>query len=372
MTDTISVTAASLVKLDKDSKVFEIQGMRILRTLIPELASIKGVVGAPMFISIANVLKTEFEYSIKRNNKKIVELNTEVNKMTKLDLASYQDKITANLSNVTTLEAANDNVRSQLKKVDESISIAKSGNLELAPLYSRINYVFKLRVALRKIAKNYDELCWLIQDIITSPEELQEYLSKNNINEQESMATNVSKVLIDDLEVFKSQIHKLKDFIRELDPTVYAQIESVDELDLKDIGNVISFVRNFDTFYKKVRNTDDFLKVEGITEELALSMSSILSLSPIVAPFNSTDTVTSVDMIQKMVDENIKQNAVKVNLTYHLVKGYIFDLYELNKDELQLKSDLDRLITFTLLSAYHLLDISAGAATLNLLTKVHI
>lgn len=371
MNNATSGTALELMKLDLDHKVFEHQSMRVLRMLIPEIANVKGIVGKPMFITVANVLNGEFREVLKRNNKRIIALNDEATDWSKLDKDAYQDKILTHLKIIADLETANGNIRHQIKQTDNAIRLAKMDRMEESELYPRICYVFKIRVALKNIFRDKEKFNWIVREIITDTKELEEYLKKNNINEQENMMTDVTKVLADELAIFKSQIGKLKDFVKHINPDVYEEIEKVDELDLNNLDRVISFVKNFNIFYNGVKTSDEFLKVEGITDELASSITSILALTAIIEPLRAGNIEVTTEMIQNMVNESLKLNAVKIRLSYATVENSINKLFDLG-DEVINKEYRDKIITFVLVSVYHLLDINKGSATLNLLTKIHI
>lgn len=371
MNNTTSGTALELMKLDLDHKVFEHQSMRVLRMLIPELATVKGIVGKPMFISVANVLNSEFREVLKRNNKRIIALNNEANEWSKLDKDAYQDKILTNIKIITDLETANGNIRHQIKQTDTAIRLAKMDRMEESELYPRICYVFKIRVALKNIFRDKEKFNWIVREIITSSDELQEYLKKNNINEQENMMSDITKVLNEELDVFKSQISKLKDFVRDINPEIYEEIEKVDELDLDNLDKLIAFVKNFNKFYNGVKTSDEFLKVEGITDELASSITSILALTSIIEPLRAGNVEVTTEMIQNMVNESLKLNAVKIRLSYATVVNSVCKLFDLG-DQVMNKEYKDKIITFVLVSVYHLLDVNKGSATLNLLTKIHI
>lgn len=370
----VAYTAAALLHLERTNPVFEkAQVLRVLREMTLETKDAEPM-PQQQAIQIIVELQQGMKETLARTNKKLVEFRKERTKLLKLDPNAYVNEIAEKLAEETDLSTKNENVRKQMAVVDELYKCLVRGNgwtADADAYLKKITSTVRTLNAIKTLAKDKERLNWIIREPITSCDMFKEHLAKYSINEQESMMKDFAQTMRNSFDTFKSQLRFVKEYIKNTNKELYLDIENFESMDLVDMTKPIEFIREFKKFYLTVYNVEDFLKLDGITDDLTESMDMILYISNVLNKIGFGTDPESMRVIQDMVDESIKQNQIIIEVSYTLVVSSIHTILKItDENDLNDEEYLYKCITLLLVAVYHLLDIRGGSSAITLMCKI--
>ncbi|MGL5767262.1 MAG: hypothetical protein ACRCX8_16645 [Sarcina sp.] len=370
----VAYTAAALVHLDRTNPVFEkAQVLRVLREMTLETKDSEPM-SHQQAIQIIVGLQQGFKETLNRTNKKLVEFRKERTKLLKLDPNAYANEIAEKLAEETDLSTKNENVRKQMAIVDGLYKCLVRGHdwtSEADAYLKKITSTVKTLNAIKTLAKDKDRLNWIIREPITSLDMFKEHLTKYSINEQESMMKDFAQTMRNSLVTFRTQLKFVKEYVKNTNRDLYLDIENFESMDLVDLTKPIEFIKEFKKYYLSVSSVEEFLKLDGITDELTDSMDMIIYISNVLNKIGFGTDADSIQVVQDMVDESIKQNQTIIEVAYTLVVSSIHNILKItDEDDLNNEEYLYKCITLLLIAVYHLLDIRAGSSTITLMCKI--
>ncbi|MGL5714912.1 MAG: hypothetical protein ACRCX2_17985 [Paraclostridium sp.] len=367
-------SGAVITALPKDHEVFEKnQFLKLLKEIWTELGESDIVVGPIYAKTLCIELKESYKKSIAVNLRRVASMDKEIKRMTMLDPQAYADMLAKNISKEASIQNAIRQLREHVKNLDMYIQDLSSKEYLGTKAYEFANgiaQVLKFRQAIRAIAKDPVRLDWVFTKSIKTGSELQNILLDAGIGNINKSITEFANILESDSRLLISQLDVIKEFVRVADTSVYDRIVDLTFEKTPTISEVIKFAREFRDFYVTVRENEDFLKIDGLTEDLAKSISSILNISNLLNKIGlgSFDEQTQ-EVMGQIAKATLEQNSTKLGVAYKVVNQIYPRIFDVKEEEIN-EETKDKLIYLLSVGVYSIFDISGGTLALNIIDKL--
>ncbi|MGL6167355.1 MAG: hypothetical protein ACRC0Y_03580 [Fusobacteriaceae bacterium] len=372
----VSDTGSMIVQVPREHEIFtKSPVLRLLREIWLELGEDTAQIGAVQAKMLCMELKDGYKKSIVANLRRIVILDKESKRFKMLDPASYSDAIMKNVTKESAIQNAVTQLRDHVKNLENYIVQLSGHDFRGTKGYEfaqGLSQVFKFRRAIRKIYNNPEILAYVYDKEITSSEDLQEVLLSAGIGNVNKTIEEFAAVLEEESRKLLPQLNIIKSFVKEADPEVYTAIETLSAEKLPKIGDVVDFTRNFRNFYVSIRENEDFLKIDGLTEDLANSINTILGTSNMLNKLGmGTFNEESQAMLQNIAKSTLEINATKLKIAYRVAGPMLPRVILGNKETKFETPELEAAARYILLvGVYATFDISGGTLALNMLDKL--
>lgn len=373
MNKTPVYTGAVLVKVERSNEMFKSQELRIIREMVLATSENKDPIPPKHVLQITLKFIKEFNETLVRNNRALNKLRRERANQLKLDPTAYANEIQEAAERESNITLASENVRNQVYQMNKLVSQLNSDmstwSKTTTAHYKKISDVYRLRESMRKVVRDKELFDWIIKDTFKDVDDFRAYLTKNSINEQESIMKDFAESTRVDIIRFREQVKLMKPFIKNRDEILYEELVKFETNDLKDISDAVNFIRMFKKFYLTVNTVEEYLMIEGITDELTESMDAVITIAGILNRLELGTSEESMESVQTIINASIAENEKFVEVSHALARVKSHEILGIDLDECS-DEDLYKYKTFVLSALFHLLDIRGGSSALTLMARM--
>ena len=361
-----------IVKFDRTHELFKDKPhLRLLREIYALYNLDKTHIGPKHAISLCMDIRAKYLVSVNENAKRLLKMNKDLKEYKVLDAIAYSDKIEILEQHMEKVRGANTKIRmlaDQLTKFTKDLANTHDLNTKGHEFAQTLIDVVKLKRALLVIANDKEAMTFIKPDHFDAPEKLALALSEIGIGDITKSLTEMTELLDMSCRTFMSQLHIIKDFIKESSEEEYVKIADLTKADVPTIADVIAFVKDFKKYYISIRENEDFIKLDGVTEELSESINSIISTSSMlnVIGLGKYDAEARKAM-EDIAKASIEQNQEKIFVTFFESKKVLDKLFKEDIIDLERRADLHYLLV---MGSFLMFELTGGMLAINVIDKL--